>query len=104
MSHTTCTHQKVVRWENGTHHCDNCEVEFFHLDLTPGKIQVMEPMPTLRDQFAMAAMIADALSGAVIAVSYLAQGKTFAGEYPEMAEGAQKYFETADAMMKARKP
>ena len=53
-----CQHDKVVRREDGTHHCDYCEAEFFHLDFQPGKI-TFTPMPemaTLRDQFAMAAL------------------------------------------------
>ena len=58
---------------------------------------------TLRDEFAMAAMVADALQAAVIAVSYLARGKTFEGEFPQTAEGASEYYKTADAMMEARK-
>ena len=64
---------------------------------------VREPRATLRDQFAMAAMTADALSSAVIAVSHIAQGKTFSGDYPKIAEGAEEYYKTADAMLEARK-
>jgi hypothetical protein len=53
-----CQHDKVVRREDGTHHCDYCEAEFFHLDFQPGKITYtpMPEMATLRDQFAMAAL------------------------------------------------
>lgn len=54
-----CKHDKVVRREDGTWHCDYCEEKFYHLDFgPPGKLQFM-PMPevaTLRDQFAMAAL------------------------------------------------
>lgn len=78
-----CSHGAPLRLINGEWRCVECE--------------------TLRDQFAMAAMIADALQPAMIAVSYLAQGKTFTGEYPEMAEGARDYYRTADAMIEARK-
>jgi hypothetical protein len=52
-----CQHLKVVyRNTDGKHHCEECNAEFFHLDLTPGKLTVMELSATLRDQFAMAAM------------------------------------------------
>lgn len=98
-----CHHEKVVRRDDGTWHCDYCEEEFFHLDLRPGKIQVMELAPTLRDQFAMAAMIADSLQGGVIAAAYIGQGKTLKDEYPDVASGAAEYYKTADAMLEARK-
>ena len=53
-----CQHDKVVRREDGTHHCDWCEAEFFYLDLQPGRImmQPKQPYATLRDRFAMAAL------------------------------------------------
>jgi len=86
--------------------CKHCGAKFVNLDSLfagPQKIQIMEPMKTLRDEFAMAAMVADALASAVIAVSYLAQGKSFVGDYPKTVEGAEEYFKTADALLEARK-
>ena len=56
MSDKPCKHEVVNRSVDGSHYCDDCGAEFFHFALATGKIQAMEPMPTLRDQFAMAAL------------------------------------------------
>lgn len=88
-----CQHSQVSRLydneENFTDKwlCARCGAEFYHLDLQPGKITVMEPMVTLRDQFAMAA-----LTG-------LLSDPTSSG-HDGCAKAAYLY---ADAMMKARK-
>lgn len=101
-----CRHEKVVRREDGTWHCDLCEWEFYHLDFgPPGEIQ-FTPMPevaTLRDQFAMAAMIADAIQSAVVSAAYIGQGKILRGDYPGPETGAKDYYATADSMLEARK-
>ena len=86
-----CQHEKVVRREDGTHHCDECEAEFFHLDLQPGKIMMQpEPYATLRDQFAMAAL-----------TGLLASGRrdTSVEMIRENVPAAYKY---ADSMLEAR--
>lgn len=101
-----CKHDKVVRRPDGTWHCDYCEEEFYHLDFgLPGKIQFM-PMPevaTLRDQFAMVAMIADSIQSAVVSAAYIGQGKVLHGEYPGPETGTKDYYATADAMLESRK-
>jgi hypothetical protein len=60
-----CDHTKVVlrrKYNNVSYtdswHCDDCEEEFFNLNLNQGKITIMpiEPNATIRDQFAMAAL------------------------------------------------
>lgn len=66
----------------------------------------MMPMPevaTLRDQFAMAAMIADAIQSAVVSAAYIGQGKVLRGDYPGPETGAKDYYATADSMLEARK-
>lgn len=71
----------------------------------PGNIQML-PMPemsTLRDQFAMAAMIADSVQSAIVAAAYIGQGKVFSGEIPGQADEANEYYKVADAMLEARK-
>lgn len=97
-----CRHETVSRSVDGSHYCEDCGAEFFHFDAQPGKIQVMEPMATLREQFAMAAMVADAVSSGLIAAAYIAQGKTFNDTIPGPEDHAQEYYKTADEMMKAR--
>jgi hypothetical protein len=101
---STCKHEVVNRSIDGNHYCEDCGADFIHLDHSPGKI-VFTPTPevaTLRDQFAMAAMVADALQSALIIMSYTAQGKTFNGKFPGIEEGVNEYYKTADAMLKAR--
>lgn len=111
---TACAHIHVERFQiekdgkvfEEQWRCRDCGTKFVTLDnlfAGPQNIEVMPEQATLRDQFAMAAMIADALSSAVIAVSYLAQGNTFTGDYPKPEEGVEEYFKTADALMEARK-
>lgn len=58
-----CPHDTVKREFDGDENyldkwtCQMCHAEFFTLDgMKSGKITVMEPQTTLRDQFAMAAM------------------------------------------------
>lgn len=100
-----CKHDKVVRREDGTWHCDYCEEKFYLRGFEPGKIQ-FTPMPesaTLRDQFAMAVMIADAIQSAVISAAYIGQGKVMRGDYPGPATGAKDHYATADALLEARK-
>lgn len=68
------------------------------------KIQFM-PMPetaTLRDQFAMAAMIADSIQSAVVSAAYIGQGKVLKGDFPGPMTGAKEYYATADSMLEAR--
>jgi hypothetical protein len=67
------------------------------------QLTLMEPQMTLRDQFAMAAMQADAVQSALIAVAYTAQGKVFNDRMPDPIEAAQEHYKTADAMLEARK-
>ena len=86
--------------------CRDCGTKFVTLDslfLGPQKIQVMEPMKTLRDEFAMAAMQADALQSAIIAAAYIAQGKRFDSDVPDLATAVKEHYDTADAMMETRK-
>ena len=101
-----CKHDKVVRREDGTWHCDYCEERFYHLgNLDPGKIQ-FTPTPevaTLRDQFAMAAMIADSIQSAVVSAAYIGQGKVLRADYPGPETGAKDYYAVADAILEARK-
>ncbi|MDE1871813.1 MAG: hypothetical protein KGI06_06265 [Candidatus Micrarchaeota archaeon] len=71
----------------------------------PGKIQ-FTPTPevaTLRDQFAMAAMIADSIQSAVVSAAYIGQGKVLHEDYPGPETGAKDYYATADAILEARK-
>lgn len=78
------------------------------LEAEPGRIQVMPAMPTLRDQFAMAALaVAEADS-----VSSVAEGAAILGidpkdyspdiHYPKLV--ARRAYQYADAMLEARKP
>lgn len=107
-----CVHARVFRqtkddggaWSE-VWKCIDCKREFtlFPLDIKPGSIQVMEPMQTLRDQFAMAAMQADAVQSAIVAAAYIAQGKRFDGDVPNLATATKEHYETADAMLEARK-
>lgn len=102
-----CKHEKVGRRDDGTWECDRCGEGFYHLGLkgSSQKIQytAMPGVATLRDQFAMAAMIADAIQSAVISASYIGQGKSLKGDFPGPATGAKDYYATADALLKARK-
>lgn len=131
-----CRHEKVVRREDGTWHCDLCEWEFYRIPVSPHELwnspgiefareisleeaqrlkESMEgyhskiqftPMPevaTLRDQFAMAAMIADSIQSAVVAAAYIGQGKVMRGDFPGPEMGAKDYYATADSMLEARK-
>lgn len=59
--------------------------------------------PTPRDQFAMAAMIADSIQSAIVAAAYIAQGKRFDGDVPNLSTAVKEHYETADAMLEARK-
>ena len=59
--------------------------------------------PTLRDQFAMVAMISDSIQSAIVAAAYIGQGKVFNGEVPSQADEAKEYYKVADAMLEARK-
>jgi hypothetical protein len=93
MSDKPCKHEVVNRSVDGNHYCEDCGAEFFHY---------APSMPTLRDQFAMAAMVADAVSSGYNAAAYIAQGKTFDGKIPGPEEHAAEYFKTADEMMKTR--
>jgi hypothetical protein len=108
-----CAHLQVVyrKWEvdgmvlSEKWMCDLCKKEFYPLPefFGSGQIQVMEPQATLRDQFAMAAMQSDALQSALIAAAYIAQGKSFDGDVPNLTTAVKEHYETADAMMEARK-
>lgn len=90
-----CPHSLVARKydseENFTDKwlCARCGAEFYHLDLQSGNITVMEPMVTLRDQFAMAA-----LKG-LMAANWK--------DCPYPDGYAKEAYMVADAMMKARK-
>lgn len=72
-------------------------------NMEPGKITLMPELATLRDQFAMAAMIAYSVQSAIIAVAYIAQGNVMKGDYPSQSTGAHEYYATADSMLEARK-
>lgn len=74
----------------------------FSYDLPQPIFMAMEPRATLRDQFAMAAMMSDSIQSAIVSASYMAQGKTYAEEFPGLETGVEAYYKTADAMMKAR--
>jgi hypothetical protein len=103
----TCKHAVVFRSIDGEEwNCQECGAKFYHLEDIgfPGqKLTIMESMPTLRDQFAMASMLADAMQSAIIAATYIAQGKRFDGDVPELSEGVKEHYRTADAMLEARK-
>ena len=89
-----CKHEKVVRREDGSWHCDLCEEEFYHLgNLQRGKIQFtrMPEVATLRDQFAMAAM--------TWILAY--PGRQFGASSDGAA--AKICYQMADAMLEARK-
>ena len=106
-----CAHQ-VVKYDpidhgNGRYSerwtCRDCRLRFVPEPTAKAMLDALMPeRATLRDQFAMAAMIADAVSSGMVAAAYIAQGKTFEGEVDSPVEGAREYYETADAMMKAR--
>jgi rubredoxin len=85
-----CKHYSVSRWINEDNSpadkwtCNVCQAEFYHLEgLSSGKITVMEPHATLRDQFAMAAL-----------TGLLAD--------PDMKDCVKCSYIFADAMMEAR--
>jgi len=83
-----CVHDRIERVATDQGYtnrwlCKDCHEEFFHLDLRPGKITVMEPMRTLRDEFAMVAM------------------HTMISSHPK--EAAALAYEWAAAMLEARK-
>jgi indole-3-glycerol phosphate synthase len=65
-------------------------------------MQASPSQDNLRDQFAMAAMVSDALQSALIAVAYIARRKTFNGAFPGPEENVKEYYKAADAMLKAR--
>ena len=73
--------------------CSDCKEEFFHLDFTPAKIQVMEPRSTLRDQFAMAALMGQLSS------ERIPSDEGFKG----FADIAELSYKIADKMLEARK-
>ena len=109
-----CAHIHVERFTLGNDgkvfeeqwRCKDCGTKFVSLDSLfrgPQQIRVMEPMKTLRDEFAMAAMLSDSIQSVVVAASYMAQGKTYGGEFPGLETGVEAYYKTADAMMEARK-
>ena len=84
-----CVHDRIERVATDLGYtnrwlCKDCHEEFFHLDLRPGKITVMEPMRTLRDEFAMATLVG-----------------LLAGGY--MGELAAVCYSKADAMLEQRK-
>lgn len=87
--------------------CKDCGVKFVALDGLfgfPGKITVMDPVKTLRDEFAMAAMIADAVQGGIVAAGHIGKGLRIVTDImPTLADGAKEYYEIADAMLEARK-
>ena len=64
---------------------------------------VLNSAKTLRDEFAVAAMASDALQSAIVAAAYIAQGKRFDGDVPNLSTAAKEHYETADAMLEARK-
>jgi hypothetical protein len=85
--------------------CKDCGTKFVTLDSLfagPQQIRIMEPMKTLRDEFAMTAMLADAVSSALVAISYTVQGKVLKDEPDSLAQGANEYYAVADAMLKQR--
>ena len=102
VEHDTDEHRGTVFGEHWR--CRDCGTEFYPLPkfFPSGPITVMEPQATLRDQFAMAAMLSDALQSAIVAAAYIAQGKRFDGDVPNLATGVKEHYEVADAMMKAR--
>jgi len=67
------------------------------------QITVVEPMRTLRDEFAMVAMIADSVQSAIVAAAYIGQGARFDGDVPNLSTAVKEHYETADAMLEARK-
>ena len=110
---TACAHTVVERFRIAKDskvfeeqwRCKGCGEQFYRLnfdDYRP-QIQVMEPVKTLRDEFAIAAMISDAMSSAIIAAAYIGQGKIFNGELPGPEDHAAQYYETADKMLDVRK-
>ncbi len=110
---TACSHVHVERFQiekdgrvfEEQWRCRDCGEQFYRLnfdDYRP-QIQIMEPVKTLRDEFAMAAMIADAISSAMICCVYLSQGKVPSDRIQNPSAYASEYFETADAMLMARK-
>ena len=104
-----CAHINVKRFQVGTDckvfeeqwRCADCGTPFYHLpDFFPGKIEIMEPVRTLRDEFAMAAMSGD----------WASQSEGIGQITDRMAEThsvwflerARTYYFMADSMMKAR--
>jgi hypothetical protein len=73
--------------------CKDCGAKFVNLDSLfagPQTIKIMEPMKTLRDEFAMAALI-----------GLVTHFNAFNEAVPEAA--AKRAYEHADAMLEARK-
>jgi hypothetical protein len=88
-----CKHVVVYRSieESGGWFCTECGTEFFRFDTQPGKITFTpspEPMPNIRDHFAMAAL----------------QGLMAANwkDCPYPTGYAEEAYKMADAMLKAR--
>lgn len=92
-----CVHDRIerIRTEAGYTDrwlCVDCHEEFYHLDFSNyrAKIQVMEPVKTLRDEFAIGA-----LSGML--------ANTLMNLPPTKRELATISYEWATAMLEARK-
>ena len=111
---TACAHTIVERFRIAKDsrvfeeqwRCKDCGERFYRLNFDNFKpqIQITEPVKTLRDEFAIAAMIADAVQSGIVAAAHIGKGKILVGDLiPGFAEGAVEYYEIADAMMKARK-
>lgn len=97
-----CPHDTVKREFNSEENyldkwtCQMCHAEFFTLDgMKAGKITVMEPQPTLRDQVAMAA-----LRGILSDPDEFWVGETMK-ENLRLKTTSESY-KWADAMLKAR--
>ena len=78
--------------------CIDCQRKFSLLPYLPiGSIKIMEPMKTLRDEFAMAAMQGElsAQDGESIGV--------VGNDLGSMLEASKRYYAMADAMLEVRK-
>jgi len=87
------------------HMAESEKIEAFEESLRNSRpqITVMEPMRTLRDEFAMVSMVVDAIQSALVAIAYTAQGKTFTSDHVFEPEDMREYYRMADAMLEQRK-
>ena len=107
-----CAHARVYYSKHEDHgvvhsehwYCTECHLEFSPMTwrFEPGTLTVMEPVATLRDQFAMAALTGILAFG--VGTETLADDRKYWTQNSEdIDDSAERSYLWADAMMKARK-